>query len=708
MTDDGGHSLNRHSHSALHRLAALPSPPPLRSALLETLLAHARLCAVGDTSAGRSASNHANQAYEVGFALHVQAEEYAEAAALQFELASRLAAESRRAAPTLRPDGLASLLKLEAAAITSALGALDLVASPAERFLLEPGPSRAAKLAAAAARYRTEAEIRAAGIGGVLSPDDPDVLARDTRALPLTYAPTASLIQPLAPTHSADRSHAPPGRSDFFGASEAVESLVARVEAEARALEAKALDEIAAAEISSGAAGAAAGALGAGSGAGGERRLVLPSALRQRRALALGRAEFLGRAELGNSAPGAYAPPFPPARLGTNPSAASASSLLASAEEPSTLLHLLLKHALFDAAAELSLQFRDEFHAQQIKENADVVSGQADRAAEAARAAAQRAAAGLGGGLPGLGGGLAGVGAGVFAANLPGAAPGLAGGAAAALAEARRLSGLPLVAYELAAHAARLDASAGRHAEYDGPESHAEWRRLRLLLSRHDSEAEDWSLGSTAARGCLSVAPARDLPPWLVAHVDPPQPSAADPERYSLLRVSARAAGSVGQGGAAAADGGAAVRRALDELKARHPAANAAVVVRGSPGFGGDATLVLPPGSAAAGQALEQELRALDPGCRPLRRNPAALCRALLAPRIDGAPPSLAAMRTALRTVRSGCDAALPNPNPNPNPNPDPNPTLSRCARAATRRSSSGRSGAARRPRVATGGSHRG
>ena len=65
-------------------------------------------------------------------------------------------------------------------------------------------------------------------------------------------------------------------------------------------------------------------------------------------------------------------------------------------------------------------------------------------------------------------------------------------------------------------------------------------------------------------------------------------------------------------------------------------------------------------------------LRQMDPGCVPLRRNPAALCRVLIG------CGDLGQLRTALRLVREGCEAALLEKASDerrlhtPNPDPDP------------------------------------
>ena len=89
----------------------------------------------------------------------------------------------------------------------------------------------------------------------------------------------------------------------------------------------------------------------------------------------------------------------------------------------------------------------------------------------------------------------------------------------------------------------------------------------------------------------------------------------------------------------------------------RYPAAQASLRLRGRVGWGGDAIVSIPPPETEVARSharlLTEELRQKDCGCRPLRRNPAALCAAL----VDAG--SEEALREALRLVRAGCDAAL-------------------------------------------------
>lgn len=104
-------------------------------------------------------------------------------------------------------------------------------------------------------------------------------------------------------------------------------------------------------------------------------------------------------------------------------------------------------------------------------------------------------------------------------------------------------------------------------------------------------------------------------------------------------------------------------RSRVQALLDAHPKAKATLEVRGVVAWSGEALVRIPfpesGGSAeeaeAAQQAgmLERELRLADPGCKPLRRNPASLVRALLEMGSEGQ------LVEALRLVRLGCEAAL-------------------------------------------------
>ena len=208
-------------------------------------------------------------------------------------------------------------------------------------------------------------------------------------------------------------------------------------------------------------------------------------------------------------------------------------------------------------------------------------------------------------------------------------------------------TGLPLLVGELAMACAALA---------PGGEEEA---LLRALLREHDCEEANYELGAAAVSYWLHAgAAAAPLPSWLLDHFGaaPPQlaaPSATAaggdaPPPPQVYRVTAAAGG---EDGAAAAE--ARVRALLVAL----PRAGAALEVRGVLGHGGSAMLSVPRAAADAeaarqAQALVDQLYALDPGCRPARRNPAALCRALLR------HPERQ-LQQALRQVRLGCEAGL-------------------------------------------------
>ena len=151
-------------------------------------------------------------------------------------------------------------------------------------------------------------------------------------------------------------------------------------------------------------------------------------------------------------------------------------------------------------------------------------------------------------------------------------------------------------------------------------------------------------------------AAAAPLPGWLLDHfgaapqqLAAPAAAAGDaPPPPQVYRVTAAAGGE---------DGAAAAEARVRALLAALPRAGAALEVRGVLGHGGSAMLSVPRAAddaeaARQAQALVDQLYALDPGCRPVRRNPAALCRALLR------HPERQ-LRQALRQVRLGCEAGL-------------------------------------------------
>jgi len=96
----------------------------------------------------------------------------------------------------------------------------------------------------------------------------------------------------------------------------------------------------------------------------------------------------------------------------------------------------------------------------------------------------------------------------------------------------------------------------------------------------------------------------------------------------------------------------------LGAVLASYSTAGASLRVRGHMASSGDVTIAIPfhaIGSEARHQAdaLESQLRTIDPGCYPVRRNPAALCRALLDTGVDSQ------LLEAMQLVKAGCEAAL-------------------------------------------------
>ena len=274
-------------------------------------------------------------------------------------------------------------------------------------------------------------------------------------------------------------------------------------------------------------------------------------------------------------------------------------------------------------------------------------------------------------------------------------------------------SGVALVAYRLAYQCVRLDKHAAEHGASggrpllaaptgmdtmadgagaeagEGGESQREWRRLRHVL-RHDCERLDYSIGTAAAAGALAADPGRKLPQWLLAHIHPPlpgEPLALSGDQSTshapfMLRLSARIAKPIvwtepRVGENAPYDGAlpdnAAVERAANEEFEPYQAAQPRLEMRGVVAWGGDACVTIPyasPDSEAHNKtiALISKLRQKDPGCRPLRRNPAALVRLLLATHEESRHLLLATheesrqlepLRAALALVRAGCEAAL-------------------------------------------------
>ena len=195
-------------------------------------------------------------------------------------------------------------------------------------------------------------------------------------------------------------------------------------------------------------------------------------------------------------------------------------------------------------------------------------------------------------------------------------------------------TGLPLLVGELAMACAALA---------PGGEEEA---LLRALLREHDCEEANYDLSAAAVSYWLHAgAAAAPLPGWLLDHFGaaPLQlaaPAAAGdaPLPPQVYRVTAAEA-------------------SVRALLVKQPRAGAALEVRGVLGHGGSAMLSVPRVAADAeaerqAQELVDELYDLDKGCRPARRNPAALCRALLR------HPERQ-LRQALRQVRLGCEAGV-------------------------------------------------
>ena len=336
-----------HARGALHALEALAFPPHLAAELDRALLAHARSSTVSaPASASASASAAAGaagadgwapsaaalpSAYEGAYALKLRAGEYAAAAACLFEFACRLHAEWRAAAPAsaaaaarLPEPPLVALVEAEARALAGAIGALELVPVPSERFVLERAPSTADQLATA-----LHAHHAASGT------------AADGRGLPLS---------------------APPAQTLFYGASQggAATGGVATGAATGAAAAASVVGGLISEEESERARGA-------------PRRSPRPAAPRRG-----GRAR---RSRRLRARPARGPPPAPRARARprraparASPGAAPAALLAASAgggceataHEAAALLVELLRRPLFDAAAALAASFAKELRAHAV------------------------------------------------------------------------------------------------------------------------------------------------------------------------------------------------------------------------------------------------------------------------------------------------------------------------------------------------------
>lgn len=604
--------------------AVLPTTLPLEAACTAAAKA-AEALITGTPAAPGTTTMVPPSAYEVAYALRIRGKQYQRAAGCQFELAGRLEAEWReRIEGGIQPAGESevdgrrrvhaeTLLVLEALvdALGAAIGALELVESPTRRFVCERIPNRAARLDAALKLVAALNEHRQG-----------EPVDLDERGEPVRHdergAATASRGVPPCSEVLYDAGMGATS-SDIWSAQESVHDMCKRLEREVSGPET--------------------------CGEWAPRQL---HTLRQRRALARGRACLLA----------ATSPEMHDAALEALPHPLNARGDTTTAEAAAVLERLLRIDSLdslvppgvMDVATDLGLAYTDELHAFAVTQLHAFAVTQDEPFARP---------------------------------RAPGAAP---------------FSGVALVAYRLAYQCVRLDehaASGGRPllagptgmdmmtdgagAEAgEGGESHGEWLRLRHVL-RHDCERLDYTIGTAAAAGALAADPGRKLPQWLLAHIHPPlpgEPLALSGDQSTarapfMLRLSARIAKPivwteprVGQN--APYDGAlpdnAAVERAANEEFEPYQAAQPRLEMRGVVAWGGDACVTIPyasPDSEAHDEtiALISKLRQKDPGCRPLRRNPAALVRLLLATHEESR--QLEPLRAALALVRAGCEAAL-------------------------------------------------
>ena len=151
---------------------------------------------------------------------------------------------------------------------------------------------------------------------------------------------------------------------------------------------------------------------------------------------------------------------------------------------------------------------------------------------------------------------------------------------------------------------------------------------LRRLLAHHDCAAHGYELGAAVADALLAASGGGALPSWLVDHAMG-RAAAADGSTLVEYRPSR----------AALADG------RLNAVLSRHPLAT--LVERGA-----EATVAVPPAAAA-------ELEGADPSGVPLRRNPAALVRAMLRETSSAGDATLGA---ALALLKEGCVEGVADP----------------------------------------------
>jgi len=223
-------------------------------------------------------------------------------------------------------------------------------------------------------------------------------------------------------------------------------------------------------------------------------------------------------------------------------------------------------------------------------------------------------------------------------------------------------SGIALVAAVLAADAAiapdTMDPNAVRQI----------WRRLRSLIDLHDDESDNFSISCAAAFAALRASPSSPLPQWLLDCFGASFTSAsgADATPREVLELTIHTRGQSGGAGSTNAH-----RLALNTAKtilegASHqfPAAVYALHARGTgPGGRGVAfvrILATRQDDRSRQDAIGLALAMLEPSshfwCHPRRRNPAALCRALLAFKHTQ-------LATLLEQLRLGCQDAVDNPN---------------------------------------------
>ena len=658
--------------------AVLPTTLPLEAACTAAAKA-AEALVTGTPAAPGTTTMVPPSAYEVAYALRIRGKQYQRAAGCQFELAERLEAEWRgRIEGRIRPAGESeadgrrrvhaeTLLVLEALvdALSAAIGALELVESPTGRFVCERIPNRAARLLFALDEHRQGEPVRLDERGEPVRLDERGA-ATASRGVP----PCSEVLYDAGIDH----------KTSFWSVDdrqrrvqESVHDICERLALEATGSRPETCSERAPRQLHT---------------------------LRQRRALARGRACLLAASPEMAALEALPIPcPLPlNARGDTTAEAAAVLDRLLCIDSEAERSHLRKLFRRFDANVDELLD-REEFGVlmrncfpsrvadadslcSSMFDGADVDDSGAISFEEFVKHCLEMSLDRLV--LPGVMDVATDLGLAytdelhAFAVTqdepiarprVPGAAP---------------FSGVALVAYRLAYLCVRLDEQAvsggrpllaGPGAEaVEGGESHREWQRLRHVLD-HDCERLDYSIGTAAAAGALAANPGRKLPQWLLDHIHPPLPGGPARAPY-MLRLSARIAqpvvwitppvGEPREGDYARNDSAlpdnSAVKRAADEVFEPYRAAQPRLEMRGVVAWGGDACVTIPYASSANEAhretiALIKELRRKDPGCRPLRRNPAALARLLLATHEES--QQLEPLRAALALVQAGCKAAL-------------------------------------------------